>query len=142
MHCLFCVLCPICCLQLGGIPLSVYQAAKARLAYTKQLTLRVPLVATCRRDSPDSTEAGDSLLNLADEVSEAVHAASQALHSGCGGSSSASQAEAEAATSMASRVRLDRLTSQRLHQVEKGRGHVIGVVFNWIHSYSSTTNSC
>lgn len=99
--------------QLGGIPLCVFQAAKARLAFTKQLTLRVPLVAdvTCGRGFSDSKSGP---LNLADVVSEAVYASSRSFQAGSG----SCQAEADATISMAARVRLDHLSSQRLHQVK------------------------
>ena len=91
------------CIQLGGIPLSVFQAMKARVAYSKQLAVRVPLWAATKIDSDNTTER---LMSLAEEVSEAVFEASQSVHS-----------HEEAVTSMAARVRLDHLSSSQLKQV-------------------------
>ena len=85
---------------MGGIPLGVYQSAKARISFTKQRVVRVPVVATL-----SCSESSGKLINLADEVSETVFTASNSLHS------------QEAITSMAGRVRLDSLSSTRLHQV-------------------------
>ena len=86
--------------QLGGIPLAIYQAMKARVGFTKHAAIRIPLVAT--------TTAGDSATasNLAKEVSMAVYAASQSVHS-----------HQESVTSMAGRVRLDNSSSRQLQQV-------------------------
>jgi hypothetical protein len=84
------------CWQLGGIPLSVYQAARSRLAFTKQLAARFPLVAPCRGDPASASRS------IAEEVSGAVREAGQ---------------QQGGATSRAGRVRLDRPASPHLQQV-------------------------